>query len=756
MHRTRLIGLSAALVGIVLAGLPTASSSGQNPGEEKPAAKDSPAEPLAPATKVELEWGGKSVTGEVVEQTRPGWYKVKFDWNGKEVSPTVPAANLRPLAAAAAKPQPARKWKDGSGKFELEATYVGVIGGNVQLRRADGKVIQLALDKLSAEDQAYVKSLAPAAAAAGEPVNPFEAAEVVVPAKPLAAAPARVTEFDREANYDGMKELGAQWVPARQFVADPLVRLEPPAGGKSIVLAGAAPAAKRDDFFENPQGIFVSAGGGSAAVVFVNSPPGGERRVRIARCDVTAGKFTGEINEPLPGTPVDLSPSGALMACLPEQFLRPGEKPMIEVVRLGDKGLATVRRWNMGEHAEFAKRFEHLWFIGEDKLLTTSDWGGNILLWDIDQAKALWQLKVAGHHTPTLSNGRKQFAAWLDGGIGVFDALSGETLARFEAAGEHGSVLAFSPDGQKIASVAGRAARVWDIAKGELLHEVWFPKPMAAKSLDWAGEHLLVDRSYLIDLGKRIVLWQYELPSGKHDATMIGGVFWVLAGGGNAPHQLAGLTLPDSAATKKASALSADSVLAIKPGAAVQIKINVPGATPAEVQQVTKALIAEAQAAGLKLVADAPITIECSIVDGGKETVNYRRFGFGPIGPFGPPNLIGGPLGPVPPIRPFGPLGPVGRRGPFARGPFDRDEGNEATVNKKLSVLSIKENGQEIWVASGHFGAPLHVTQKEGQTIQEAVNEQKGNPVQFFLQVKLPKYVARHEPDGTYGKSKLP
>ncbi|MCI0358507.1 MAG: hypothetical protein L0211_08495 [Planctomycetaceae bacterium] len=126
---------------------------------------------------------------------------------------------------------------------------------------------------------------------------------------------------------------------------------------------------------------------------------------------------------------------------------------------------------------------------------------------------------------------------------------------------------------------------------------------------------------------------------------------------------------------------------------------------------------------------DAPIVIECSIVDGGKETVNYRRFGFGPIGPVGPP---------------FGPFGP-----------FRRDQGDEATVDKKLSVVSIKEKGEELWVASGHFGAPLHVQQKEGQTIQEAVNEQKGNPVQFFLNVKLPKFVARHGEDGTYGKSKL-
>jgi hypothetical protein len=369
MQWFRIAGVSAALVGIVLAGLPAATS-GQNPSEEKPAAKDTPRAALGPATKVELDWGGKVVTGEIVELARPGWYKVKFDWNGKEVSPTVPAANLRPQAtpaaatpekSATAQPPVARKWKDGTGKFELNATYVGVAGGNVHLRRADGKVIQVALDKLSAEDQAYqpvekgqqvgfastvffgfhaasttskmsfstgcyVKSLG-AAAAAGEPVNPFEAAEVVAAARP-AVPPARVTEFDREANYEGMKELGAQWVPAKEFVADPVVRVDVPVGGKAIVLAGTAPAAKRDDFFENPQGIYLSAGGGRAVVVFVNSPPGGERHVRIVHCDVPAGQFKGELEVPLAGTPVDLSPSGELLACLPGPFPPPGEKPM--------------------------------------------------------------------------------------------------------------------------------------------------------------------------------------------------------------------------------------------------------------------------------------------------------------------------------------------------------------------------------------------------------------------------------------------
>jgi hypothetical protein len=238
---------------------------------------------------------------------------------------------------------------------------------------------------------------------------------------------------------------------------------------------------------------------------------------------------------------------------------------------------------------------------------------------------------------------------------------------------------------------------------------------------------VLVDRGFLVDVAKRVVVWEYDLPTGKPDAVaeMIGGKYWVVSGGGASGYQLSSLSVPDPAAKAKGDSLRAEQILAVKPGAAVSIKINLPGATAEEVQKVTKVLIDEAKAAGLVLTPNAPITIECSIADAGEETASYRRFG----------------------APPFGPIGPFG--------PFGRRKEDEVTVEKKMSVLSIKENGKELWVASGHYGAPFHITIKEGQTVQEAANEQKGNPVQFFLGAKLPHYIARHGQDGSYGKSKL-
>jgi hypothetical protein len=181
--------------------------------------------------------------------------------------------------------------------------------------------------------------------------------------------------------------------------------------------------------------------------------------------------------------------------------------------------------------------------------------------------------------------------------------------------------------------------------------------------------------------------------------------------------------VPDAEAKARGDSLAAAQVLAGKPGAAVRIKINLPGATDEEVKQVTAALIDEARSAGLVLTPNAPLTIECSISDKGTETANYRQFG----------------------APPFGSFGPFGRR----------NASDEVKVEKRLSVLSIKENGQELWVATGHYGAPFHIHIKDGQTVQEAANEQKGNPVKFFLTAKIPRYIARHAADGSYGKSKL-
>ena len=63
-----------------------------------------------------------------------------------------------------------RTWLDATGEHRIEAAYVGLDGGKVKLKRADGKEIAVPLEKLSKADQRYVQELQ----ATKKSANPFD------------------------------------------------------------------------------------------------------------------------------------------------------------------------------------------------------------------------------------------------------------------------------------------------------------------------------------------------------------------------------------------------------------------------------------------------------------------------------------------------------------------------------------------------------------------------------------------------------
>lgn len=49
-----------------------------------------------------------------------------------------------------------RTWRDRTGKFKVEAEFAGVVDGKVQLKRKDGEIVLVPLDRLSDEDQKFI------------------------------------------------------------------------------------------------------------------------------------------------------------------------------------------------------------------------------------------------------------------------------------------------------------------------------------------------------------------------------------------------------------------------------------------------------------------------------------------------------------------------------------------------------------------------------------------------------------------------
>src|SRR5262245_9655893 len=108
-------------------------------------------------------------------------------------------------APADAKPQ-SRSWKDKGGTLSVEATFIELRDGKVGLKRSDGVRIDVPLEKLSAEDIKYVKSLE-------DTDNPFADSAIIKKGTASAEADAAFKGYKPgdlvEAYY-----LGA-WVPAK-------------------------------------------------------------------------------------------------------------------------------------------------------------------------------------------------------------------------------------------------------------------------------------------------------------------------------------------------------------------------------------------------------------------------------------------------------------------------------------------------------------------------------------------------------------
>jgi hypothetical protein len=679
--------------------------------------------PFKVGEKVEVWWLGKYYPGKITKiDNFSGWLDLEFTVDGQtRTSKHAPTGDwVRRIAggdaaagknAAPAKEYPVRTWTDSTGKFKIEASYGGQDAEGVKLKKADGKTIQLALGKLSPQDQQYIAGVADAAASA----NPFEAATEVT----SAATPADASQ--RDANWDTARLLAIQPVEGCSITPDPGAALPALGENRTLALAGtgfiprAGVRGADNNFFESPKNILLNSTRGEAMVVFLNQPPGGARSVRLSRCDLKRGQYVDEIRFSGGLAPCDLSPSGQLLASLPDR-MGGSDQSMIEVAKIEGGSATPKRRWNMGAWSDWSRRFEQAFFIDDERLLTISSWGGRAMLWNIDKVEAIWSLDFRQHSMPALSPGRKQLAVADSDGVAILDAATGNTLGRAQSEDGGGGTLAFSPDGKRLGSVSARRVQVWDLTTGKLTHDVWFPKQMAGKDLDFlGGNFVLVDNHFLVDLAKRVVLWEYDMPTtkGQRVGAMAGGKFWFVSGGQQAPYSLSCSTLPDAAARAKSESLNADDVLALKPGARVSLAINLPGDD--DVKRAVKNLTERLRANGMVVADNAPLVLEALITAGTSETVSYRHFGS-----------------------------------------FTPSE--QATVSKQISLLTLKENGKELWRASGSFGghAPGIVRVKQGQSVQQAIDEQQqANPARFFASVNLPKYLARHPEDGVFGSSKL-
>jgi hypothetical protein len=77
--------------------------------------------------------------------------------DGKRGVPVDPAASSQ-AGELPSEASDIRRWNDASGKFSIDAEFMGVKDGNVRLRKKDGRIISVPIERLSASDQLVVKN----------------------------------------------------------------------------------------------------------------------------------------------------------------------------------------------------------------------------------------------------------------------------------------------------------------------------------------------------------------------------------------------------------------------------------------------------------------------------------------------------------------------------------------------------------------------------------------------------------------------
>jgi WD40 repeat protein len=384
-----------------------------------------------------------------------------------------------------------RKWKDASGQFSVDAEFIGLTGGKVDLKKADGKIISIPLEKLAAEDQAVAKSLAEKA------TQPARA--------PAAPAAANVATSDGSrieyVTYQGITQLAK--LPDTS-----------PWRGKPDPKPANVPALLTKPMFvplaENESGEFtyVDDINHHAWVMILpqNIGPG----LRFERIDLRTGERLAPTPTPhYQAEPVSISPSGRYAA-----VFNMGSDGLLRIIDLTANPPAKVRticpfheQALKGQTKDFDETKEgadidNAIFLDDNQMLLQKDRRGLALV-DLKTLRAKYFLDTIGIAYP--SPGRKQVAVRSGSShYHLVDTLTGKSLGLLESSrSEQFIALVFHPDASRLAAANQEKVSLWNLATGKLeqSHKVDLTEhPFQRIGFGKNADHLVIGGKTVINL----------------------------------------------------------------------------------------------------------------------------------------------------------------------------------------------------------------------------------------------------------------
>ncbi len=531
------------------------------------------------------------------------------------------------LEAQSAKP---RKWKDASGKFEIEATFVSEKDGVVTLKQTNGEEVEIELKQLSPADEAYIKTEKAAAS------SPFKSKSAPSPFQPKGSS----------SSGSGSKmPAGGGGASTSQTTSDPAPTANPVDWGNAQLLSppdqnnfkaiAISPAgtkkgrsaqlpAKRD-FFEKFTGL---AAGDGFAILGYQMPDtfnkGNPVTTRLVRVNTETGKTEGTIIVDGLYSLMDVSASGDEI--LMRKDVAIGQQATdLEVWK--PAGKAVQRQKAFAPFASDDKNssgVESAHLAANGKIVALANNGRAGIL---DGTTGEPIASVPKGYAIALSPDQK-YAAILSDALLIVDLNSNETVAALATDRKHGSSVGFSPDGKRIAAAAGNLLTVWDLTTGETYRDesVSGMANMPGKPLQFTSPSHVWVNGVLVDIENHLPLWTYQ---GVEACVNLGAsTLMATSDRGNQGGTLVCLPLPHAAAQQATKlALNTPGLFAVTPGTAVSVDVS--GLPDAGEQEKARAGLENALTkAGMKVTPGAPIVLKASLTSENEER-QFRTFGGG-------------------------------------------------------------------------------------------------------------------------------
>jgi hypothetical protein len=331
------------------------------------------------------------------------------------------------------------------------------------------------------------------------------------------------------------------------------------------------------------------------------------------------------------------------------ESLSPGGN--LAVTRIAD-GTDRLDVWNLDEKTHICglRPYSHLGeesrerdiqavtFVDDSHLLTMNN--TSLTLHEIPWGRAVYEVSLDGGARPALSPSRR-FLALLDPpgrACHIFDALTGQQVGSIDCV-RAPSGCGFHPSGEKLAVMIGNQTGgevlIVGMADGQVLEQ--FPVPRSGALVQWMGEgHLLVggetryrSNAYLIDIARRMVVWNYAMPFGMHLWDSADGRHWYLSAADRNARTFAvnGLTLPEPEVAEFLEEHAKTPELVLEPGGGIDVLVNVqdPPGESDFANRVRQNIIARYREAGVNVVEGHSLVM--SITGSSGSTGRSMKFG---------------------------------------------------------------------------------------------------------------------------------